>query len=91
MNAMMFFPSCCTYGKNMENCEMKEVLKATAESEDSYYMYVKFSHCTSKELRENLIKEELMSRFPLTKGKTIYVKEYLGKMYSEYKYEIKVE
>jgi len=53
-------------------------------------MWVKFSHCASKELREALIKEEIRSRFPLLHNKTIYVGEYLGKMYNEYKYEIKV-
>jgi predicted membrane chloride channel (bestrophin family) len=75
----------------MENCEIKKVLKATAENNDLYYMQVKFSHCTSKELRENLIKEELRNRFPIIGNRTIYVKEYLGKMYNEYKYEIKAE
>jgi hypothetical protein len=54
-------------------------------------MHIKFSRCASKELRENLVKEELRNRFPLIGNRTIYVEEYLGKMYNEYKYEINVE
>ena len=77
--------------KGIENCDIKEILKVTAENNDSYYMQVKFSHCASKRLREDLIKEELRSRFPLIGNRTVYVSEYLGKMYNEYKYEIKVE
>jgi hypothetical protein len=74
----------------METCEIKEVLKVV-ENNDLYYMQVKFNHCASKESRESLIKEELRNRFPLIRNKTIQVEEYLGKMYNEYKYEIKVE
>lgn len=81
----------CVTNKNMENCKIKKVLRVTAESNDSYYMQVKFTHCASKESRETLIKEELRNRFPLISNKTIQVEEYLGKIYNEYKYEIKVE
>jgi hypothetical protein len=91
MTAMILSSLSCASKKNIENCEIKEVLKATAENNDLYYMHIKFSHCASKKLRETIVKNELMSRFPLTRNRTIYVKEYLGKMYNEYKYEIKVE
>jgi hypothetical protein len=91
MTAMMLFPSSCASRKSIENCEVKEILKVTVESDDLYYMHIKFSRCVSKELRENLIKEELRNRFPLIGNRMIYVKEYLGKMYNEYKYEIKVD
>jgi len=91
MTAMMLSSSSCASKKNIENCEIKEVLKATAKNDDLYYMHIKFSHCASKKIRETLVRNELMNRFPLTKSKTIYVEEFLGKMYNEYKYEIKVE
>jgi hypothetical protein len=74
----------------MENCEIMKVLKVI-ETNESYYMQVRFNHCTSKEARENLIKEELINRFPLIRNKTIQIEEYLGKMYNEYKYEIEVK
>lgn len=81
----------CVSNKGMKNCEIIKVIKATVESNDSYYMHVEFNHCTSKEQRKILIKEELRSRFPLIGERTIHLEEYLGKMYNEYKYEIKVE
>jgi hypothetical protein len=83
--------SSCTSKKGVENCKIKEVLKVTSEKNDSYYMQVKFSNCASKELREILVKEELRNRFPLIGNKTIYMEEHLGKIYNEYKYEIKVK
>jgi hypothetical protein len=82
---------CCISNKNMGNCEIVKVIKVTAENDDSYYIQVKFNRCTSKEQRENLIKEELRNRFPLIGDRIIHLVEYLGKMYNEYKYEIKVE
>jgi len=87
---MLSFLSCASK-KNIENCEIKKVLKVTAENNNLYYIHIKFSHCASKELREILVKNELMNRFPLTENGGIYVEEYLGKMYNEYKYEVKVE
>jgi hypothetical protein len=86
----MIFSSCCIFNKSMENCEIKEVLKVV-ENNDLYYMHVRFNHCVSKDLRENLIKEELINRFPIIMNRVVLVEEYLGKMYNEYKYEIKVE
>ncbi|GAB6013234.1 hypothetical protein MK137Hg34_000279400 [Viscerimonas tarda] len=74
----------------MGNCEIKEALKVV-ENNDLYYIHVKFNNFTSKESRESLIKEEMRNRFPLIRNKTIQVEEYLGKMYNEYKYEIKIE
>lgn len=86
----MSLSACCTSNKSMENCEIMKVLKVV-ENNESYYMHVRFNHCTSKDVRENLIKEELTSRFPLIRNKTIRVEEYFGKKYNEYKYEIEVE
>ena len=91
MTMIMLSSSSCASKKDIENCAIKKVLKAIAENNDLYYMQVKFSHCASKELRENLIKEELRNRFPIVGNRTIYVEEYLEKMYNEYKYEITVE
>jgi hypothetical protein len=48
---------CCVSNKSMEACEIKKVLRVVAENNDSYYMHVKFTHCTSKESREALIKD----------------------------------
>jgi hypothetical protein len=61
------------------------------ENNESYYMQVRFNYCAPRETRESLVKEELINRFPLIRNKIIKVEEYLGKMYNEYKYEIKVE
>ena len=75
----------------VENCQIEKVLDVVVKNDNLYSMQIKFSHCDSKELRETLIKNELINRFPLTRNRTIHVEEYLGKMYNEYKYEIKVE
>ena len=76
---------------NMENCVIKKVIKLTAKNNDLYYMQVRFSHCDSIELRKRLIKEELLNKFPKIGNRAVNIEEYLGKMYNEYKYEIKVE
>ena len=91
VTAMMLFSSSCASKKSIEDCKIDKVLKAIAASDELYHLQVKFSHCASIELRETLIKEEIRSRFPLLHDKTIYVEEYLGKMYNEYKYKIKVK
>ena len=91
MMTMILTFSSCISKRNIENCEIKEVLRAAAENNDLYYMQIKFNYCTSRDLRETLVQNELINRFPLTKNRTIYINEYLGKIYNEYKYEIKVE
>ena len=77
--------------KRVENCQIEKVLDVVVKNDNLYFMHIKFSHCDSKELRETIIMNELINRFPLTRNRTIHVEEYLGKMYNEYKYEIKVE
>lgn len=91
MTGIILSSSSCVSRKTMENYKIKKVLEVTVESDELFYMHIKFSHCTSKEVRENLIKKELRNRFPFIRNKKIYVEEYLGKMYDEYKYEIKIE
>ncbi|MDR1003459.1 MAG: hypothetical protein LBL97_00405 [Prevotellaceae bacterium] len=90
MKAIVLLSSSCASWKNIENCEIQRVIVITDESDDLYYLRVKFNSCASKELRENLVKEELRNRFPLIGNKTIYVEEYPGKLYNEYNYKIKV-
>jgi hypothetical protein len=81
----------CISNKNMENCKIKTVLRVSQDSENSYFMHVKFNTCKAEGERIALIKNELKARFPFVENKTIKVKEYLGKMYNEYKYDIQVE
>ncbi len=89
---ILVITSCCSYNKkNMENCEIKKVLRVTNENDNLYYIHVQFSSCSSKKSRENLIKDEMRNRFPSIQNRTIHVEEYLGKMYNEYKYEVKIE
>ena len=83
--------SSCVSNKGIGNCVIKKVSSVIVENDDLYYMKILFNHCTSKELRENLVKDEMKNRFPLTKDRTIRVEEYLGKIYNEYRYEIKIE
>jgi hypothetical protein len=87
---IIILSSCSMPNKGVENCKIEKILKVTSH-DNLYYMQVKFNHCNSKELRETLIKEEIRNQFPLLQNETIYIEEYLGKMYNEYKYEIKVE
>ena len=54
-------------------------------------MQVRFNRCTSKEKREILVKNELMNRYPISQNKIMCIDEYLGKMYNEYRYEIKIK
>lgn len=82
--------SCCTSKKSMEKCKMKEV-EFTVVNENCYYINIIFCHCTSKELRENLVKKVIVNKFPSINNKEIQVQEYLGKLNNQYKYEVKIE
>ena len=48
--------SCCISKESMEKCKMKEV-EFTVVSKNCYYINIVFSHYTSKQLRENLVKK----------------------------------
>ena len=82
--------SCCISKESMEKCKMKEV-EFTVVNENCYYINIIFSHCTSKGLRENLVKKVIVNKFPSINNKEIQVQEYLGKLYNQYKYEVKIE
>lgn len=89
MTAMML--SNCVSNKDIGTCEIKEVLEFKVKNKDIYYANIIFCHCKSRELRRTLIKNELYNRYPSVKGKKIQINEYLGKLYNQYKYEIKIE
>ena len=82
--------SCCTSKKSMEKCKMKEV-EFKVVSKNCYYINIVFSHYTSKQLRENLVKKLIVYKIPSINNKEIQVQEYLGKLYNQYKYEVKIE
>ena len=77
--------SCCISKESMEKCKMKEV-EFTVVSKN-----IVFSHYTSKQLRENLVKKLIVYKIPSINNKEIQVQEYLGKLYNQYKYEVKIE
>ena len=82
--------SCCISKESMEKCKMKEV-EFTVVSKNCYYINIVFSHYTSKQLRENLVKKLIVYKIPSINNKEIQVQEYLGKLYNQYKYEVKIE
>lgn len=82
--------SCCISKESMEKCKMKEV-EFTVVRKNCYYINIVFSHYTSKQLRENLVKKLIVYKIPSINNKEIQVQEYLGKLYNQYKYEVKIE
>ena len=82
--------SCCISKESMEKCKMIEV-EFTVVSKNCYYINIVFSHYTSKQLRENLVKKLIVYKIPSINNKEIQVQEYLGKLYNQYKYEVKIE
>jgi hypothetical protein len=42
-------------------------------------------------MRETLVRNELINRYPSIENKTICIDEYLGKRYNEYRYEISIK
>ena len=82
--------SCCISKESMEKCKMNEV-EFTVVSKNCYYINIVFSHYTSKQLRENLVKKLIVYKIPSINNKEIQVQEYLGKLYNQYKYEVKIE
>ena len=82
--------SCCISKESMEKCKMKEE-EFTVVSKNCYYINIVFSHYTSKQLRENLVKKLIVYKIPSINNKEIQVQEYLGKLYNQYKYEVKIE
>ena len=82
--------SCCISKESMEKCKMKDV-EFTVVSKNCYYINIVFSHYTSKQLRENNVKKLIVYKIPSINNKEIQVQEYLGKLYNQYKYEVKIE
>ena len=80
----------CNTVQSIPKCEIVKIFQADQLSDDSYFYYVKFKECSTKELRESLLKSDIAHRFSTINGREIQVYEYLGKLYNEYKYEIKI-
>ena len=91
MTTMMLSSLSCVSSKECENCKIEKVLDIVVKNDNLYSMQVRFNRCTSKEKREILVKNELMNRYPISQNKIMCIDEYLGKMYNEYRYEIKIK
>lgn len=87
----MLLSSSCFSTKRCERCKIEKVSTIVVKNDNSYSMQVRFNRCTSKEKREILVKNELMNRYPISQNKIMCIDEYLGKMYNEYRYEIKIK
>lgn len=87
----MLSSSSCVSTKECENCKIEKVLDIVVKNDNLYSMQIRFNRCTSMEMREALVKNELINKYPTIKNKMIYVDEYLGKMYNEYRYEISIK
>jgi hypothetical protein len=88
---MILSSSCASFGKGIESYKIEQVLEIITENAGSYYMKIKFNRPPKKKLRESLVKEEFKNRFPQMGNRTVYIKEYLGKLYGEYLYDITVD
>ena len=83
--------SSCISVKKCENCIIESVLYLEPKRDNCYSMQVRFNHCLSIEIRKELVKNEIINRYPISQNHTIYINEYLGKKYNEYRYEISVK
>ena len=84
--------SSCAPNRNAKTCKINKVLNIIDRRDDSYSVKVKFTGCISnKDLRKILVENEIRKRFSKIEKKTIHIDEYIGKIYNEYLYEIKVE
>ena len=88
---IMLLSSSCFSTKRCERCKIEKVSTIVVKSDNSYSMQVRFNRCNSKYMRENLVRNELINRYPSIENKTICIDEYLGKRYNEYRYEISIK
>ena len=72
----------CFSNRGREKCEVKRIL-SSKENNHIYYIHILFNHCISQ--------EERIYASSFKNDNVIHIEEYLGKMYNEYKYEIKVK
>lgn len=80
----------CISNKKIEKCKMQKIRKFTSMSKNLYYVDI-ITNCRTKQSREELVLEELYNKYPSTKNKKIQIQEVYGKLYNEFKYEIKIE
>ena len=90
ISLLLSFSSCISV-KKCENCIIESVLYLEPKRDNCYSMQVRFNHCLSIEKRKELVKNEIINRYPISQNHTIYINEYLGKKYNEYRYEISVK
>ena len=88
---IMLLSSSCFSTKRCERCKIEKVSTIVVKSDNSYSMQVRFNRCNSKYMRETLVRNELINRYPSIENKTICIDEYLGKRYNEYRYEISIK
>ena len=84
----MVYSASCVSLNNCEKCNIEKVLDFAVINKYSYSMQVRFNHCKLRKDREDLVKKEMIKKYPNVKKEAIYIDEYLGKMYNEYRYKI---
>ena len=90
ISLLLSFSSCISV-KKCENCIIESVLYLEPKRDNCYSMQVRFNHCLSIEKRKELVKNEIINRYPISQNHKICINEYLGKKYNEYRYEISVK
>ena len=88
---IMLLSSSCFSTKRCESCKIEKVLIIAVKNDNLYSMQVRFNRCNSKYMRETLVRNELINRYPSIENKIICIDEYLGKRYNEYRYEISIK
>ena len=87
----MVYSASCVSLNNCEKCNIEKVLDFAVINKYSYSMQVRFNHCKLRKDREDLVKKEMIKKYPNVKKEAIYIDEYLGKMYNEYRYKISIK
>ena len=89
---MSIFSFSCFSNRGREKREVRRIL-SSKENNHIYYIHILFNHCFSQEERKVLALKEikLIYASSFKNDNVIHIEEYLGKMYNEYKYEIKVK
>jgi|GEM_PF-868848 hypothetical protein len=75
---------------NIQDCSLKEMQVSIANNEHTYHINATFNGCKYEWNRRNILKKDLLDKYPILKYKNIKVKEIRREQHNQYRYEVNV-
>ena len=87
----IFILTGCSCLRSGQGCNIKEIVSETYNNDSIWTIHVVFNGCPDKFQRKQLVKERITKEHPNEGYRISAMKEYNGKMYNNYIYQIIVE